>query len=415
MEIIRNYLIMDKIKIKKTVVLFLIFIMFFSEIFMYNIDFLKYTDEIITVIFGVYIILKCFRNKITINKRLLRIIVCLIGILTIGIFSTLIYHIQDNVVAILLDIISFFKIFICAIGMNFLIKDFDEEKILKPLDKFAKAFLIIGFICSIISLFLDIGMRGQKRFGIYGFNFIYKYAHIYSMMILIACLVVVHNSKRKNAFNIFVCLSIVQMILTTKGPSIIWAACIIIFSYYFSKHKRFSVGIIILLILMSVVLGKYQIDEYLSQENSPRYTLYKYGFETANKYFPLGSGFASYGSNMAGEYYSDLYREYGFNDKYGMNEKDGSFLNDNYWPMVMGQFGWIGLSLLIFIVFEFYQIVINKDIENKDRAMILSGLFYCLMHSIGSSTFSTSACVLLFMVITILLNTKKGENNGKSY
>ena len=398
---------MHKTKVKKFFILFLLLVMFMSEIFMYDIEFLKYTDEIITVFFLGYIIFCFFKKRITVSKNLFKIIICLLLILGIGILGTLIWSIQKNIIAILLDMISFFKIFICTIGLKFLIKDCNNEQVLKPLNKFAKIFLIIGFICSIISLFIDIGMRGQMRFGIYGFNFMYRYAHIYSMMILINCLIIIHDSNKKKAFNIYICFAIVQMILTTKGPSIIWAACIVLFSYYFSGHKKFSVGMLIILILMSIILGKYQIDEYLSNESSPRYTLYKYGFETANKYFPLGSGFASYGSNMAGEYYSDLYREYGFNDKYGMNEKDGSFLNDNYWPMVMGQFGWIGLILLIYIVFEFYQIVVNKNIENKDRAMILSALFYCLMHSLGSSTFSTSACVLLLMIIILILNAKK--------
>lgn len=404
---------MKATKVKIFLTLFIICIMFLAEILMYDIDILKYTDEIVTIFFLIYIFFCLIKKRITVSKRLFRIIICLLSIFVIGLFSTLIFNIQDNVIAVLLDIISFFKLFICTIGLNFLIKDIDGKILLKPMDRFAKLFLIVGFICSILSLFFNMGMRGQERFGIYGFNFLYRYAHIYSMMILACCLIVIHNTNKNNSFNIYIVFAIIQMILTTKGPSIIWAACIIIFSYYFSKHRKISAGMIVILIFMSIILGKYQIDEYLSKQNSPRYTLYKYGIETANRYFPLGSGFATYGSNMAGEYYSNLYVEYGFNDLYGMGEDDGGFLNDNYWPMVMGEFGWIGLILLLYIVFEFYEIIVNNDIKSKDRAMILSVLFYTLMHSLGSSTFSTSACVLLFMIIILILNTKKGDSNER--
>ena len=82
-------------------------------------------------------------------------------------------------------------------------------------------------MCCLISLVFDIGMRGQMRFGIWGFNFIYNYAHIYSMILLFSLLICSITIKDNKQFNKYLIVTLIQLVLTTKGTSIVTAAAII--------------------------------------------------------------------------------------------------------------------------------------------------------------------------------------------
>ena len=70
--------------------------------------------------------------------------------------------------------------------------------------------------------------------------------------------------------------------------------------------------------LACCVIGSFQIRNYLINEKAPRHLFFKYSIITATEYFPLGSGFATFGSDMAAKKYSDLYVKYGFEPLHGM-------------------------------------------------------------------------------------------------
>lgn len=400
-----------KLKTNYLICIGLIIAVIVSELLSKVVEIFKYADEIVAIILAMYIIIRLFSKKIIVLKAEKRIWISCFLIFIIGILSNFVYNIQESKIAIIYDILSMYKIFIYTIGFQFLVKDDNTKNIINFFDKPAKIFLIIATVCMIISQFVDIGMRGQKRFGFYGFNFIYTHAHIYSMMILMCSVIITYNSKKNTILNKYIILSIIQMFSTTKGPSIIWATSLVFIDYYVIKHHKINLGAIIILIAISLLLGQFQIKGYLLKENSPRHLLYQHGIETANNYFPLGSGFATYGSDMAAKHYSDLYYEYGFDLLYGMNKDDSQFANDNYWPMIMGQYGWIGMGLTILIGINFFIIINKSKLNSKNKSMMISIYVYTLIHSIGSSTYKVSYCCILFVFLVLIL--KDNYHNAK--
>lgn len=112
----------------------------------------------------------------------------------------------------------------------------------------------------------------------------------------------------------------------------------------------------------------------------PRYLFFYYGGKTANTYFPFGSGFATFGSDQAARNYSRLYYQYGFNSLFGMNTKDGSFLSDTFWPMAIGQFGWIGSILYILIYVRIFFSFKWMNLNSEQKA-----LFICWLHAVYNS------------------------------
>ncbi|QCY33581.1 hypothetical protein [Kocuria rosea] len=65
----------------------------------------------------------------------------------------------------------------------------------------------------------------------------------------------------------------------------------------------------------------------------------------AVSYFPLGAGLGRYGSYPARQDYSPEYSDRGYQFVYGMGPgEDGMFLTDTFWPAVLGESGFIGLT-----------------------------------------------------------------------
>lgn len=399
---------------KKTIIPIIIFAsLLLSEYLSQIIAVFSYADEIVMTIFSIVFLSK-FLSGDRLEKVTYRALFIIFIITVPAILANAINGIQKNHIAVVLDIVSKFKIFICFYGIYETVKtNYDAHYILCFFSQIAKAFLIIGTICGITSLFVDIGMRGQERFGIYAFNFIYGHAHIYSMSILIAIMIVVHCDRRNSTRYIF--MSIIQMLLTTKGPSIMWAAGILVLMYYMRDHKKIGGSVIAGVGVLGLTLGSFQVQNYLLNENAPRFLFYKYGLITALRYFPLGAGFATFGSDMAAKYYSPLYVEYGISNIRGMSADDTSFLRDNYWPMILGQFDFIGLFLFIVLFYMIFKMLQKITLESKDKAMILSAFIYMIVHSIGSSTPTTSAAVTMMMFIALILRTGCEEKrvNGK--
>ena len=121
----------------------------------------------------------------------------------------------------------------------------------------------------------------------------------------------------------------------------------------------------VVLLLFCIIFGQFQIQNYFLNDTAPRLVLFNYGLKTALAYFPLGSGFATYGSPVAASYYSPLYQLYGFNNKYGMSKTDTSFLNDNYWPTIIGQFGFLGLIIALIIFVNFFYFVMKSNLSGS--------------------------------------------------
>ena len=116
---------------------------------------------------------------------------------------------------------------------------------------------------------------------------------------------------------------------------------------------------------------------------------------------------------MAAKYYSPLYYQYGFQYMNGMTPTNPAFLNDNYWPMILGQFGIVGITIVLYILYQLFKLIQNLKDNYKSKFIVLSSYFYLLLSSLGASIFTTSTTiVLLFGILLIIkIDSKGAENN----
>lgn len=101
--------------------------------------------------------------------------------------------------------------------------------------------------------------------------------------------------------------------------------------------------------------------------------------------------FATFGSDQAARNYSRLYYQYGFNSLFGMNTKDGSFLSDTFWPMAIGQFGWIGSILYILIYVRIFFSFKWMNLNSEQKAFLYAGYMQYIIHAVGSAILSAPA------------------------
>ena len=87
------------------------------------------------------------------------------------------------------------------------------------------------------------------------------------------------------------------------------------------------------------------------------------------------------------------------------------FVADTFWPMIIGQFGFIGLAIYTFIIYKIY-----RNIKNNDNLYYYFGqillLLYLLVLSVAEASFS-GPIVVMYMVFIGLLG--KDKDKGISY
>ena len=386
---------------KSTVFPLLILLSLISAVFFVDyVPNLQYVDEIVTILLLPYMVVGTIKRCTDIDKYIRNTFYLFMLIGLIGIASTVLNKVQPDKFAVCLDMLTLSKIVVCPLGIYFLLDKHNSDEIIRILTPMAKFFLWSGLVCAVVSQFLDIGMTQYERSGIKSFYFIVGFQHLFSILVLCALLIVL--SKKYDLK--YILIAIVQMILTLKGPSIIWSVSILFILYYFNRDReKIDNGVYVVLLLFCIVFGQFQIQNYFLNDTAPRIVLLNYGLKTALAYFPLGSGFATYGSPVAASYYSPLYQLYGFNNKYGMSKTDTSFLNDNYWPTIIGQFGFLGLIIALIIFVNFFYFVMKSNLRKKLKAVTISCLLYIAIHSLGSSIFTTNATLILFMIMVVII------------
>ncbi|MFT8469952.1 MAG: hypothetical protein ABF661_03295, partial [Oenococcus sp.] len=167
---------------------------------------------------------------------------------------------------------------------------------------------------------------------------------------------------------------------------------------------------IIPLTITALLGGENQIRSYFVDGQTPRQLLFQGGMEVARRFFPLGSGFSTFGSDQAAKHYSELYYELGYNNMWGMQPNNELFLNDTFWPMLVAQFGFIGAVLYLLFLITQVQFMLNLRIHKRSKQIVLMVFFYTIISSIGSAILTGAEGMTLWMFIAICINSSAFSN-----
>ncbi len=373
---------------------------------------LDYYDEFIGVFSLMYIFLCAAEKRLSSNQK--RILILLMVITIIGIISNMTQRLIDNYFAIAVDILWLWKIYAAYIASyQICISLKDRNKTILQYSKYAKAIIIFMIGTVALGQFIDIGTRGEEFFlGIFHQYLFFWNNGIQTGWLVMGCMIPISLvEQRGKRFYAYLGMAVIVMGLTTSSLVYCWIFCELALLLMIRENKVFKWWYFALLGAGVMFFAWADIQTYFVQKTSGiRITLLQYGVKTANTFFPLGSGFATYGSDMAARFYSKLYILYGWENSWALGRETGrAFLNDNFFASIIGQFGWFGFVLYLIIIYSIYLEINTKKLPRRTRITALATVITIAVVMIGSASVKSMMGTFIFCSLGYIVAFSSGD------
>ena len=388
----------------------------------------KYTDECLMLFFAAWIAThgKKLHRSYVAMAALELLLVCL------GLLGNAFSGISRPGAAIALDIANFAKLFVTLIGaaLYFEEADLDQRGLLRLIANEVRLIVTAGAALAVLSQVADLGMTHGQRFGIKAFQYFFstpgmlnQYCIIY---LLILTLDLAGNGDKRFKFP-FLLITFVLWLSTgrTRGIAIlaVWTIVMLLANNALfgdrsvpavEKVRRFLKPRYILAAAAGLVLiGWDQLEYYLGGGTvTARGLLLRGGITAMKEFWPLGAGYATFGTEQAAKYYSPLYYRYGLNTFWALRE-GGTELTDCFWPAVGAQFGVWGLLIMAALVVLLSASLIR--LSGTDKYALISMIVYVIYLMISSTATSIYTAYTTTGFVTVLLALTAGRSRGKCY
>lgn len=365
----------------------------------------SYFDEFLSVIAIAYLFYLALKDELSRFDSVS--LFMLVTVIFFGLCSNVVSGISRSLQPVVVDVIAETKILWVFFAAKYYFRGETAKRFSRSLVSISKIYIVIAFICSVISQFVNIGMTESERYGIQGFSFIFPFSFQFLAVTLLALAsLLVSEAKNRQRYYL---LGSISLMLATKSAPLLFGLMFLVLLVYFYRYKKLNPFVVSLLFFGVIAVGSYQIQTYLMNANAPRYLFFLHGAGLANEFFPFGTGFATFGSDQAARSYSPLYYQFGFSHLFGLNPEDGSFLSDTFWPMALGQFGWIGFALFIGLFIRiFMSFAHSRGVRSESKAFLYSAFLSYIIHAIGSAILSSSAGMIGFIALA-LVNSPQTE------
>lgn len=379
----------------------LFYILLLQDPISVKIPVMKYTDEVVAM-FGpaiwFYRVLKS--GRITLKKENNKIILPLILFCIVGLVGNNLYKYQIKS-AVLIDLYTNLKFFFTLLFGYEVFLIAKENSCRQVFLEQARTATILLFLLTVLDLVTGVFPSNSTRYGIRVVQLFYFHPTYLAgaVTFLLAVLILFFDKKNQ----LFAILSCVVLFFTLRGKSL--ATIAVFFLVYFFliyQRKKLRVWHIILIGLAALLIAWDQFAYYYIdlEGASARSALTQKAILVAKDHFPIGTGFGTYGSYAAVQYYSQVYRDYGLSAVHGLTEGSVSFGSDTFWPIILGQTGFLGLALYLLLLYAIFQRVLR--IRRMDTHAYAAGIFMFGYFAI-SSTSEPTFCNVVSMPLAFLL------------
>lgn len=415
------HLIIKKRKTKEALLL----IVFIALLFQIGLQFssnmivsfiFNYIDEVIAAVFLIYIVFKLLGHY---HLRPFDRKIMVVGgvFLTWGLISSIVVHIQ-TASAIVLDFFTCAKFLIGYFGVRIWLDGKEKGYLRKNLNGICRLLAVLFFVLAVHDEFMTPFFPvGQQRY--FGVSIILMFVHptyLAAAGSIILVVLAASNEKKDNVPYMVMISAVILLTFRSKAiafVAVFWGLIILISVLKVRNKYIFMVfGVTV-----AAYLGYDQImTYYFTTRWSARAVMLADAFKLANKYFPLGAGYASFGTNMSVRSYSTIYNQLGYNTIYGMGGGNAAYLNDGLWQAVIGQFGWIGLALFVWLIILFLRIAFKFKAERVGfftyDAIISLNLFF-VISSLGEMAYFAPFALLMFMVMAMIVTENESLIHGE--
>ncbi len=357
----------------------------------------KHLDEIL-VLFGlVYIILHIY----FIFKKKRALLFLWIAFMAIGAVSGVTFRYQ-GILPSLVDAVTVISKFMVGYFVAFIYASLHENKVSSRIKGAARWITVFLFVIALHDMVLTPWFpKGDFRY--FTNSLILMFPHQTYLAAAAATLLVLLGYTNKSNQNIpHMLMASFVGFMTLRGKAIAfflvyWVLYISILIFRNRHYLAMMVGGGI----GCVIIAFEQISDYFltSTRYSPRQILLQDSISLALEHFPLGTGFGTFGSTIAQQYYSPLYVQLGYTKLHGMGPTDAMFLTDSFWPEILAQFGLIGTVLFIAVLgcllISCLQKLSRKPLSGFTMLAIMVNM---LINSMAESSFFNPTSFLLFAI-----------------
>lgn len=332
-------------------------------------------------------------------------IACLGATCALGLLANYLYDIQGVHSAIAVDVFTCIKFPVALISSCVIFRD--DDCIFRLVEVEARLLSVTMLILALANLLFDFGMGAGPRYGLRSsFSFVLGHP---TMVVAanVGLTLILFRDRRRNAPWIVMSLAVICLSLRSKGLAY---AAVAIFLWITYGKGRLSFFHVALGVLCAVLIGYDQFSYYFFSDGAARGELTRAAFEIAGDYFPLGSGFATYGSSVTSDpaAYSPLYYQYRLSGIYGLGPTNASFLSDTFWPTVMGQFGWVGACFYVLAVGSLFKWLLDMGTA---RLSVILCVSYLLISSTSEATLFHPLAIYLALCLGIVLSGQRRAVN----
>ena len=352
----------------------------------------------------------------------------LAALIVIGALGNLFHPgLQDAKVAIVKDVVA-----LCKFPVIFLMLERrsacaeKQEKIIADIARLSRWIVAVTPFLLLLGWFVDLGFYTDDIRILPSCTFIFTNPTFFISSYVMIAAALMAESIKKNRFYLLLDCLIIFMAQRSKGY--IFIAFVLLFVILGEKWvtrlltmvfgtgtEKLKIGRLLLaavaLGLTILVLGKSRIERFLALGMAAvRIVMYVVGVKIMVDFFPLGSGFGTFGSYLSGAYYSNIYAMYGIDHIWGMTKYDYPFISDVFWPYIYGQFGVFGLLVYVKLIFSAFIRQFHSGISENSRIAVAAVWIYALIASTSEAYFTngTGVQMALFLGLLIGYANRKG-------
>ena len=277
--------------------------------------------------------------------------------------------------------------------------DYTEfKKKLWPVLNTVTAILFLLCVCDLIFQIFPGGTRGGMRTVKLYYS---AYTVLVGLCVLLSSIYLWFYDTQKTRIILPLLMLSFVMAMTGRVKAVGVVACILmVYLLVLRRHQKLSRKMKVFagcVLCISGVIALFQLIFYYYSMGlqSARAVLTVAAPFLAKDHFPFGTGWATFGSAFSAEPYSPIYEIYQLRLVWGLSPGNHEFISDTYWPMLMGQCGFIGFFAFLAAMFLFCKKVFALRSNSVIFASALIPMLYLFISSTSETAFANPIAVPL--------------------
>lgn len=379
-----------------------------------------YLDELFALMFFPLFLVRLVRGRtpFVFTRRQIAITVLLLLVLVTG-FVGYGLHQYQPLWNTLCDAYVNVKFYL-AMGVGFLLFErCDFERVEREILPWLHLITGILFVLCLLDLVFHLYPGGSR----WGFRSVQLFYNAYSGLVAqvtFLCVVYLrlyeYGQKRILPWLGMLCF-VLMCTLRFKAACVIF--CVILIWWFICRRKKILSPVAWGILGGGVaVIGAPQVLFYYYkglQEHFARPILMLASVQLGIDYFPFGTGWGTIGSHFSISPYSPVYEMYRLNEVWGLSENYSQFISDNFWPMILGQCGVIGLGLYVAVVVLLASAILElgkRNVYAYGAGLLI--LIYLLMSSTSESAFVGPSAISFAYFLGFLFAEAKAQPQGEN-